>query len=147
MMEYKEWEKDVPEAYKADSVWKVTAYRRSLYLSDLCWQDLQMLMQDKRTISIADQLYRAVGSISANLAEGYSRISGKDRALFYQYSLGSTRETRDWYFKTRHVLGTEIFNDRVQVITEILRLLVRMVSQQRGYLVREDSALYETNPD
>jgi four helix bundle protein len=147
MMNYKEWEKDVPEAYKADSVWKVTAYRFALYLSDLCWQDLQTLLQDKRTMSIADQLYRAVGSISANLAEGYSRVSGKDRALFYQYSLGSTREARDWYFKARHVLGDEIFNKRVEVITDILRLLVKMISQQRGYLVHEDSAPYETNPD
>jgi four helix bundle protein len=147
MMDYKEWEKEVPEAYKADSVWKVTAYRLALYLSDLCWQDLQPLLQDKRTIPIADQLYRAVGSISANLAEGYSRVSGKDRALFYQYSLGSTREARDWYFKARHVLGKEIFDDRVQVVTEILRLLVTMISNQRGYLVREELVPYETNPD
>lgn len=146
-MEYKEWEKEVPEAFTDDSVWKVTAYRLVLYLTDLCWQDLQLLLQDKRTISIADQLYRAVGSISANLAEGYSRVSGKDRALFYQYSLGSTREARDWYFKARHILGEETFNARVQVITEILRLLVKMISQQRGYLVRESSKPYETNSD
>jgi four helix bundle protein len=146
-MDYKEWEKAVPEEFKADSVWKVTAYRLALYLSDLCWQDLQNLLQDKRTSSIADQLYRSVGSISANLAEGYSRVSGKDRAIFYQYSLGSTREARDWYFKARHVLGEENFNHRVQVLTEILRLLVKMISQQRGYLVHEASAPYETNPD
>lgn len=146
-MDYDEWEKSIPEAFRVDSVWKVTAYRRSLYLSDLCWQDLQAQLHDKRTSSIADQLYRSVGSISANLAEGYSRVSGKDRALFYQYSLGSTREARDWYFKARHVLGEEIFNDRVQIITEILRLLITLISHQRGYLVREDPALYETNPD
>ena len=146
-MSYEKWGKDIPEAFKADSVWKVTAYRLALYLTDLCWQDLQCLIQDKRTVSIADQLYRAVGSISVNLAEGYSRISGKDRALFYQYSLGSTREARDWYFKARHILGDEIFNARVHVITEILRLLVKMISQQRGYLVHEDSSQYETNPD
>jgi four helix bundle protein len=147
MMEYKEWEKDVPEAFKVDSVWKVTAYRLALYLSDLCWLDLHILLQDNRTVSLADQLYRAVGSISANLAEGYSRVSGKDRALFYQYSLGSTREARDWYYKGRHVLGGEISNNRIQTITEILRLLVKMISQQRGYLMREDSASYETNPE
>ena len=135
-MDYKEWEETVPESFKVDSVWKVTAYRFGLYLSDLCWQDLQLFIKDKRTISIADQLYRAVCSISTNLAEGYSRVSGKDRALFYQYSLGSTREARDWYFKTRHILGEETFNKRVELITEILRLLVTMISQQRGYLVR-----------
>jgi len=146
-MDYKEWEKNVHESFIDDSIWKVTAYRRALYLNDLCWQDLKVLLQDKRTVSITDQLYRAVGSISANLAEGYSRVSGKDRALFYQYSLGSTREARDWYFKARHILGAKIFNDRIQIITEILRLLITMISQQRGYLVREESALYETNPD
>jgi hypothetical protein len=74
-------------------------------------------------------------------------VSGKGRALFYQYLLGSTREARDWYFKARNVLGMEIFNDRVQIITDILRLLVTMISHQCGYLVREDPALYETNPD
>ena len=79
--------------------------------------------------------------------KGYPRVSGKDRALYYQYSLGSTREARDWYFKVRHVLGEEVFTDRVQIITEILRLLVTKISHQRGYLVREDPAQYETNPD
>jgi four helix bundle protein len=35
-------------------------------------------MQDKRTIALSNQLYRALGSISANLAEGYSRGTGKE---------------------------------------------------------------------
>ncbi len=144
-MDDKVWEQSVPEAYKADSLWKMTAYRRALYLSDLCWQDTQALLKDKRTVSVADQLYRAVGSISANLAEGYSRVSGKDRALFYQYALGSTREARDWYFKARHVLGEETFSQRVQILTEILRLLITMIPQQRGYLVRENAEPYETS--
>jgi four helix bundle protein len=147
MGDYAEWEKQVPEAYKVDSIWKVTAYRLALFLSDLCWQDFLKLLRDKRTMAIADQLYRAVGSISANLAEGYSRVSGKDRARFYQYSLGSTREARDWYFKARLVLGKEIFENRVNIITEILSLLVKMISQQRGYLIREDIETYEVNPD
>lgn len=144
-MDYRTWEQTVPEAYKVDSLWKMTAYRRALYLSDLCWQDTQVLFKDKRTISIADQLSRAVGSISANLAEGYSRVSGKDRALFYQYALGSTREARDWYFKARHILGEEIFNQRIEVLTEILRLLLTMIPQQRSYLVREDPQPYEAS--
>lgn len=144
-LDYEIWEQSVPEAYKADSLWKMTAYRRALYLSDLSWQDAQALLKDKRSVSIADQLYRAVGSISANLAEGYSRVSGKDRALFYQYALGSTREARDWYFKARHVFGEGTFSQRVQILTEILHLLVTMIHQQRGYLVREAPEPYETN--
>lgn len=144
-MDYIEWEKTVPNSMKIDSVWKVSAYRYAMFLSDLCWKDISLLMKDKRTISLSDQLYRAVSSIGANIAEGYSRSTGKDRALFYQYSLGSAREARDWYYKGRFVLGEEIFEQRVQVISEIVRLLVTMIPQQRGYLVREEQLPYETD--
>jgi four helix bundle protein len=115
-------------------------------LERLCWQDATVLVKDKRTISLADQLYRAVSSVSANLSEGYSRSTGKDRALFYQYALGSARESRDWYYKARFVLGDEIFQQRVQIITEILRLLLTMIPQQRGHVLREDANPYEVNP-
>ena len=145
-MSFDEWEKSVPETFKADTLWKVKAYRLALYLSDLGWQDATVLLKDKRTVSLADQLYRAVGSVSANLAEGYSRSTGKDRALFYQYALGSARESRDWYYKARFILGDEIFQHRVQVITEILRLLLTMIPQQRGHVIREDTDSYDVNP-
>jgi len=142
-MSFEEWEKSAPETFKADTLWKVKSYRLALYLSDLCWQDATALLKDKRTVSLADQVYRAVGSVSANLSEGYSRSTGKDRALFYQYALGSARESRDWYYKARFILGDNIFQHRAQIITEILRLLLTMIPQQRGYVIREDSDPYE----
>jgi len=145
-MSFDEWEKRVPEAFKVDTLWKVKAYRLALYLSDLCWQDTTLLLNDKRTVSLSDQIYRAVGSVSANLAEGYSRSTGKDRALFYQYALGSARECRDWYYKARFVLGDEIFLQRVLAITEILRLLLTMIPQQRGHVIREGADPYEVDP-
>lgn len=144
-MSFDEWEKTVPETFKADTLWKMKAYRLALYLSDLCWQDTSLLLKDKRMISLTDQLYRAVGSVSSNLAEGYSRSTGKDRALFYQYALGSARESRDWYYKARFILGDEIIAHRWQVITEILRLLLTMIPQQRGHVLREDTNPYEVN--
>ncbi len=70
-MSFNEWEKSAPDTFKADTLWKVKAYRLALCSSDLCWQDATVLLKDKRTVSLADQLYRAVGSVSANLAEGY----------------------------------------------------------------------------
>ena len=66
------------------------------------------LSHDRRMISIADQLYRAVGKIRANFSEGYSRGTGKDRAKFYEYALGALRESRDWYYKGRHVFGPKV---------------------------------------
>ena len=96
-MKYEEWEEAVPEEIKADSLWKMAAYRMALFAADLGWSDAGRLLKDRRTLGVSDQLYRALGSISANLAEGYSRGTGKDRARFYEYALGSARESRDWY--------------------------------------------------
>ena len=94
-MTYDDWEAGVPSEFKEDTLWRVEAYRLGLFLSDLAWQDVTRLVQDRRTWGIADQLYRAAGNVSSNVGEGYSRCTGKDRARFYEYALGSTRETRD----------------------------------------------------
>jgi four helix bundle protein len=111
----------------------------------MSWEDVTLLIKDRRTRAISDQLYRAVGSISANLAEGYSRGTGKDRARFYEYALGSARESRDWYFKARHVLGKAVFEHRTDTITEIIRLLLTMIPQQRGRILREEFGVYGTS--
>ena len=94
-MNYDEWEAGVPACIRGDSLWRMKAYRLGLFLSDLSWSDVTKLAHDPRTVGIADQLYRAVGKISSNLAEGYSRGTGKARTTFYEYALGSLRESRD----------------------------------------------------
>ena len=146
-MNYKEWERVVPEVIKADSLWKMKAYRLALFLGDLGWHDVTRLQADQRTRGLSDQVYRAIGSISANLSEGYSRGTGKDRARFYEYALGSARESRDWYFKARHILGDTVANHRLEILTEIIRLLLTMVPQQRGRALREEGAQYPVDQD
>jgi len=141
-MNYQEWEESVPQEFKADVLWKMSVYRYALFASDLGWSDVTKLMKDKRTLGAADQLYRSIGSVSANIAEGYSRGTGKDRARFYEYSLGSARESRDWYFKGRHILGSEVFQHRIKFLTDIIRLLLTIIPQQRGRALREESAEY-----
>jgi four helix bundle protein len=98
-----------------------------MFLGELPWPDVTQLAADRRTASLSGQLYRAVGSISANLAEGYSRSSPKDRVRFYEYSLGSARESRDWYYKGRHILGDTILHHRADLLTELIRLLLTMI--------------------
>lgn len=141
-MTYQDWARTVPEAITGDSLWKVEAYRLALFASDLAWRDVTKLMRDGRTRDLSNQLYRAVGSVSANLAEGYSRGSKKDRARFYEYSLGSARETRDWYYKGRHVLGEKVTSHRLDLLTQIIRLPLTMVPDQRTYTVHDDEASY-----
>ena len=141
-MTYREWESEVPETITDDPLWTVEAYRLALFASDLCWTDVGKLKAEK-LYSLADQLFRAVGGVSAQIAEGYSRKSGKDRARFYEYALGSARESRDWYFKARHVLGPVVTDHRLRLHTRFIRLLMRMVPDQRGSSVREPEAEYD----
>ncbi|MBI4670339.1 MAG: four helix bundle protein [Chloroflexi bacterium] len=142
-MDYQEWEKTVPDFLKNDSLWKMSMYRAALFASSLGWQDVTKLYQDKRTVGVAEQLFEALGSIHANLAEGYSRGSSKDRARFYEYALGSARESRSWYFDGRHVLGEEILNHRGRLLTRIIQLGLTMIPQQRGKSLHEAKAQYE----
>ena len=146
-MNYQEWEKIVPVKITNDSLWKMEAYRLGLFLSDICWYDVTKLLKDRRTIRLSDQLYRSSGSISANLAEGYSRGTGKDRARFYEYALGSARECRDWYYKGRHVLGTAVIKHRLGLGAQIIKLLLKMVPEQRKHKIKEPIQNYKTMLD
>lgn len=145
---YDEWLKTVPQEITEDVLWTVKAYRHALLIADLSWFDATKLMQDKRTLDLSDQLYRAVGSIGANIAEGYSRSTGKDRARFFEYALGSARESRDWYYKSRHVLSEDVLQHRLGYLTEIVRLLITMIPQQRqSGTIRDERTSYEVDSD
>ncbi|MBI2927815.1 MAG: four helix bundle protein [Verrucomicrobia bacterium] len=145
-MNYREWEESVPAEIQTDSVWKAKAYRLALFAAELAWHDATKLLSDKRTISLADQLFRAVGGVSADVEEGYSRGTGRDRARFYEYGLGSAREGRGWYYKGRHVLGERVVHHRIELLTEVIRLLLAMVPDQRGAVLREEPPPYNTSP-
>ena len=87
-----------------------------------------------------------LGSISANLTEGYSRSKGLDRARFFEFSLGSARESRDWYYKSRHVLSAEVIQHRMRLVTQIIAMLAPMIQHQRKNAIREEQAEYTTQP-
>ena len=86
-MNYAEWEASVPSVIRDDSLWTLESYRLSLFLADISWKDAKNMASKHITRSLSDQLYRSVGSISANIEEGYSKQSSKDRARFYEYAL------------------------------------------------------------
>ena len=146
---FSDWEKQIPDVIKADAVWKMEVFRLALFLSDLAWFDVSKLMQDRRTVGLADQLYRSAGSISANVEEGFSRSSGRDRARFYEYSLGSARESRGWYYKGRHILTNTVVTHRLDLCASIIRLLLTLIPTERTTnptrptkQIAEEKALY-----
>jgi four helix bundle protein len=142
-MNYQDWEKSVPEAITGDALWKLRVYRLALFAARIGWHDVTRLAQDKRTLALADQLYRSLGSISANIAGGYSRSSGRDRARLYEYALGSARESRDWYYKAEEVLGQTVIAHRLDLQAQIIRLLLTIVPDQRHHNLKKEPIVYE----
>jgi len=142
-MKYAEWQDTVFAEIKNDPIWKLEVYRLALFAGDMGWHDVLTLSKNKLMYSVADQLHRSLGSISANLTEGYSRSKGLDRARFIEISLGSARESRDWYYKSRHVLRSEVITHRIGLTTHIIAMLTPMIPHQRKNAIREEQAEYQ----
>ena len=130
---YESWIADPRNTMAGDPVWRLTALRRSLYCADLAWNDVRLLTRASVTAPVAGQLYRALGSIGANLVEGYGRSSGLDRVRFYEYSLGSSRESLIWYRLARPVLGDELVAHRQEELQHVVRLLSTMIPRERHH--------------
>lgn len=146
-MNYHAWEKEAPATLTSDALWKMKVYRLAVFTADIGWEDVTKLSKDVRTHKLSDQLYRALGSIGANIAEGYSRSSGKDRVRFYAYSLGSAREARGWYYQARHLLSDEVTTHRMELLTRIIQLLLVVIPDQRHRTFKETDPTYNINPD
>jgi hypothetical protein len=116
---YREWEATVHETITGDVLWRVQAYRLALFAADIGWEDVTILAKDRRTRALSDQLYRALGSLE------------------------SGRESRDWYYKARHVLDNTVIEHRLSLHTQIIRLLLKMVPDQRKRAIREENIPYE----
>jgi len=143
-MKYAEWLVDVPSEITNDPIWKLEVYRLGLFVGDIGLQDALFLMKKPLMLSVADQLHRSIDSISVNLTEGYSRSKGPDRARFIEASLGSARESRDWYYKSRHTLPAEVIKHRMALTTRIVSMLAPMIPHQRKHAIREEQAEYNT---
>ena len=143
-MNYAKWLIDVPSEIINDPIWKLEVYRLGLFAGDIGWHDVQFLAKKPLMFSVADQLHRSIDSISVNLTEGYSRSKGPDRARFIEASLGSARESRDWYYKSRNVLPAEVLKHRMGLTTRIISMLAPMIPHQRKHALREDQAEYNT---
>ena len=118
-----QWVSSVAPEETADPLWQLHAYRVARCLVDQLRSDGVVLGPhvDPKTLT---QLSRAVASIAANIAEGYSRRSGADRARFYGYALGSTREAMVWYRSVAWCLDAERVSLRMAFLAQQRRLLL-----------------------
>ena len=96
------------------------------------FDDAKKLAAELVTQEISPQLYAAVVGIDANIGEAYSRSSGRDRALRFEYALGETRESMGWYKGAKPVLGDEVTIDRMNRLEELRRILLAVIPRERG---------------
>ena len=114
-----------------DPLFRMRAYRLASDLLEVAWEDAKTLSAEPVTERIAGQLYAAVNSITANLGEGYSRSSGKDRSRLFEYALGSVRESISWYQGARPALG-DVVRNRLDSLEEIRRILIAIIPRERA---------------
>jgi len=146
-MNYLEWMKTVPEDITQDPLWNLDVYRLGFFIADITWDDTEALFKNPISRNASDQIRRSLDSISANIAEGYSRSTGKDRARYFEYALGEARESRDRYYKTRRVLKPEVVLHRMKILTQVIKILNAFVPVQRKRGIREEKIPYITLSD
>ena len=129
--EYDAWALTVTPEITTDTLWRTPAYRFALYMMSRAQADIDWILRHRATRALADQLLRAVGGISASIDEGYSRSSGRERAHFYEYGLGSARESRGWYYKCSVALPPEVTAARLARLSRIVRILTAVIPRER----------------
>ena len=127
---YQEWLNTTPAYLRDDPLWKFDTYKKACFLNDLSWNDCGKILSDPRGKSIANQLTRSVGSVSANIEEGYGRGFGKDYARFLRIALGSARESKGWYHRSRYLLDESVVKHRINLIEDIIIGLVLTAQKQ-----------------
>ena len=144
-MNFETWEQNIREEIRSDPLWNLMIYRQAMFLCEIGWYDATKLTKDPRTIQLSDMLYRSLGAISAYLAEGYSRGSGRNRVQFYESALGAARASRDWYYKGRHVLGERVADHRIKTLSGFIEALQGAIDGYRVKSTAEAQAEYSAD--
>ena len=128
----REWEARQPEAITRDPVWRLNCYREAMFLLERVREDVREFGTPGTYTTAKEQLLTSVGSIAANIAEGYGRPTTADRLRFLTYALGSTREAVAWYQVLRPSVDHAGVDDRIDRLARIRRMLLGLLGRFRG---------------
>jgi four helix bundle protein len=129
---YLAWAERPPDDLVGDPIWRLPAFRMARFLALVSGEDATRVRSAALRDVTVVQLLRAIESISANIAEGYSRFSGRDRARFYELALGSAREAREWYSRLSGPLGAHAVAERTALLNHIVRILTYAIPEERA---------------
>ena len=120
---------NTPRHFTDLKVWKDA---HDLYLLTL--KDVENFPNTRGAYTLSDQLLRSIGSISANIAEGFNRRSTRHYISYLDNSVGSTNEAENWYYKIEGAgwLGSNMIRERVEKLTEIRQMLCGLIRSLNG---------------
>jgi len=127
------WQESVHSCLRNDPLWTFLVYPKASFAHNLAWEDCEYLLKDRRGKEVAAQLIRSVGSISANIKEGYGCGYGKDYSYRLRIDMGKARESRGWYWRGRKLLPAEVVNHRMNLLSEIIAMLAPNIEKQRNH--------------
>ena len=83
------------------------------------------LFPKEEIFGLVNQMRRAAASITANIAEGYAKISPKDKLRFYNISQGSLEETRNFVILSKDlgyitIEDKEFLEDQAAEVSRLL---------------------------
>ena len=99
-------------------------WRRSHQLFLDLVEDLDPLPQRRSVAILMDQILRSIGSVGANISEGFNR-SKKKYLNSLDIALGEANEAENWLYKLRDAkfVERETGNTRIREIIEISKML------------------------
>ena len=99
-------------------------WRRSHELFLELLEDLEALPRNRGAAVLTDQVIRSIGSIGANIAEGFGR-SKKKYLSSLDIAIGEANEAENWLYKLRDAgyLERDKSTQRIRSLLEIQRML------------------------
>lgn len=94
--------------------------------------DVEAFPRRRAAPIVTDQTIRSVGSVGANIAEGYNRSKAKFLSSL-DIAMGEVHETENWFYKIRDAgyLDRAIANRRIAESVEIGKMLSGLTKKIR----------------
>lgn len=98
--------------------------------------EIYKLTQDfpkEEQFGLTNQLRRAAVSITSNIAEGFSRISYKEKVQFYSMSLGSVTEVQNQLLIAKDIsyLSSQAFTQVAEITVVVNKLLNGIIKKSK----------------
>lgn len=93
---------------------------------------------------VANQLIRSLGSIGANIAEGFNSNTTKQYVSYLNIARNSSAESENWYYKVRDIkwLERSIAEQRIKFCNDLCKMFHSMIMHLEQRMKTDKNTLY-----